>query len=324
MGFGHHHHGGDAHAGHAGHGHDHDHEDGPGGHHAPTDFGRAFAIGIALNIAFLLVETAAGFTANSVALIADAGHNLSDVLGLMVAWAGAIMARKLPTKRFTYGLKKASILAALINALLLMAAIGAIVTEGVRRLFEPTASNGVTVIVVAGIGILVNGITALLFARGRTHDINVRGAFLHMLSDAVVSAGVVLAGAAILYTGRLWIDPVTSIVVALVIFWGSLGLLKESVWMTLAGVPERIDLGEVERALASMPGVTAVHDLHVWPISTTETALTAHLIMPDGHPGDPFLHRAADRMDRLFRIHHATFQVEVGSDDCRLQTRASG
>ncbi|RST31606.1 cation transporter [Sphingomonas ginkgonis] len=314
---GHHHH-------HGAHGrHDHAHAHDSAGQDA-AHHGRAFLIGISLNVAFVIVETIAGFSANSVALIADAGHNLSDVLGLVVAWAGALMARRLPTKRFTYGLKKASILAALVNALLLMGAIGAIVAEGVRRLFEPSPSNGMTVIIVAALGIVVNGITALLFAGGREHDINIRGAFLHMAADAVVSAGVVIAGLVILRTGQEWIDPLTSIVVALIILWGSLGLLKESVWMTLAGVPQQIDLDEVNAALAGLPGVIAVHDLHVWPLSTTETALTAHLVMPAGHPGDDFLHRAADGMDRQFRIRHATFQVEIGAADCRLETRASG
>lgn len=222
-----------------GSGHNHDHASG-------GNYGRAFAIGIALNLGFVIVEAVFGFLAGSMALIADAGHNLSDVLGLIVAWAGAMMARTSRSRRFTYGLKKASILAALINALLLLVAIGAIAAEAVRRFFHPAPTDGGTVMAVAAVGILINGMTALLFVRGRAHDINIRGAFLHMTTDAAVSAAVVVSGFLILSTGQEWIDPMMSLVIAAVILWSSIGLLKESVWMSLAGVPSGIELDEVE------------------------------------------------------------------------------
>src|SRR5947209_3563051 len=212
-------------------------------------FGRAFAIGISLNLAFVLVEAVFGFTASSMALLADAGHNLSDVLGLVVAWAGGLMAKSASSPRFTYGLKKASILAALTNSLFLFVAVGAIGAEAVRRLIHPSAAHGQTIIAVAALGIVVNGISAMMFVRGQ-HDINIRGAFLHMASDAAVSVAVVFAGLVILWTGQQWVDPAMSLVVAVVILWGSIGLLKESVWMSLAGVPARIDLVEVGEALA--------------------------------------------------------------------------
>ena len=213
----------------AGHSHGHD--------HAPADFGSAFAIGIALNVGFVVVEVVFGFLANSMSLLADAGHNLSDVLGLVRAWAAAMMARRAASPRFTYGFKKAPILAALANSLLLFVAVGAIGAEAVRRLFHPAITHGETVTIVAGAGILINGATALLFARGRKHDLNVRGAYLHMLADALVSIAVVIAGLVIIWTGQEWVDPAMSLAVAVVILWSSIGLLKESVWMSLAGVP---------------------------------------------------------------------------------------
>ena len=278
--------------------------------HGPPDFGRAFAIGIGLNIGFVVIETIFGFAANSMALLSDAGHNLSDVLGLIVAWAGAMMARRSASPRFTYGLKKASILSALINALFLLVAIGAIGAEAVRRLFHPSPTEGGYVVVVAAIGILVNGLTALLFARGREHDINVRGAFLHMASDALVSLAVVFAGFVILWTGQQWVDPIMSLAVAVVILWSSIGLLKESVWMSLAGVPSGIDVDQVEVALAELDGVDAVHDLHVWPLSTTETALTAHIVTPSADYPDALLESARVMLHDRFRIEHCTIQVE--------------
>ena len=278
--------------------------------HGPPDFGRAFAIGIGLNIGFVVIETIFGFAANSMALLSDAGHNLSDVLGLIVAWAGAMMARRSASPRFTYGLKKASILSALINALFLLVAIGAIGAEAVRRLFHPSPTEGGYVVVVAAIGILVNGLTALLFARGRAHDINIRGAFLHMASDALVSLAVVFAGFVILWTGQQWVDPIMSLAVAVVILWSSIGLLKESVWMSLAGVPSGIDVDQVEVALAELDGVDAVHDLHVWPLSTTETALTAHIVTPSADYPDALLESARVMLHDRFRIEHCTIQVE--------------
>ncbi len=290
----------------AGHSHHHDH-----GHvHAPADFGRAFAIGIALNLGFVIAETVFGFLANSMALLADAGHNLSDVLGLVVAWAGAVMARRASSQRFTYGLKKASILAALINGLFLLVAVGAIGAEAIRRLFDPAPTDGMMVIVVAAIGIAINGATALMFARGRDTDINIRGAYLHMAADAWVSAAVVFAGLVIVWTGQRWVDPVMSLAVAAVILWGSMGLLKESVWMSLAGVPAGIDVDEVEAALGELEGVETVHDLHVWPLSTTETALTAHLVAPEVASTDALLGAARKMLHDRFRIEHCTLQIE--------------
>jgi cobalt-zinc-cadmium efflux system protein len=278
--------------------------------HARDDFSRAFAIGIALNLAFVAVETVFGFLANSMSLLADAGHNLSDVLGLVLAWAGAIMARRARSPRFTYGLKKAPILAALANSLLLLLAVGAIAAEAVRRLFHPSSTEGETVIAVALAGIVVNLATAMLFARGRERDINVRGAYLHMAADAGVSAAVVFAGALILWTGQHWVDPVMSLAVAIVILWSSIGLFKESVWMSLAGVPSGIDVDEVEARLAELPGVATVHDLHVWPLSTTETALTAHLVAPDVTSTDALLQTARAMLHDRFHIEHCTLQIE--------------
>ncbi len=301
--------------GHAGHGHAHGH----GHHHAPASFDRAFAIGIALNIAYVLAEGGAGWWTGSVALLADAGHNLSDVLGLAVAWGGASLARKPATKRFTYGLKGSTILAALLNALFLLVALGAIVLEAVQRIGDPPVLAGLTVSAVAGVGILVNALTAWLFARGRHGDVNIRGAFLHMLSDALVSAGVVIAGIVIWATGIGWIDPVVSLVIAALIFWQTWGLLRETVELSLAGVPRGIDYDRVATALLALPGVTRLHDLHIWAMSTTEPVLTAHLLMPGGPPGDAFLADARDMLRRDFAIGHATLQVETGEDcavDC--------
>lgn len=278
--------------------------------HAPADYSRAFALGIALNVAIVLLEAVFGFIAGSMALIADAGHNLSDVLGLVVGWAGAVMAKRSPSPRFTYGLKKASILAALVNALFLLVAVGAIAAEAVRRLFQPATAEAHTMIWVAAVAIVVNGATALLFAGGRESDINVRAAFQHMAADAAVSAAVVFAGFVILWTGQRWVDPVMSLAVAVVILWGSIGLMRESIGMSLMGVPEGIDVDEVEAELARLDGVDTVHDLHVWPLSTTETALTAHLVAPDIASSDALLEAARKMLHDRFHIGHCTIQVE--------------
>lgn len=299
---------------HAGHAHSH------GGHsHAPADFGRAFAIGTALNLAFVAVEGAAGILTGSMALLADAGHNLSDVLGLLIAWGGASLAKRPASRRFTYGLASSTILAALANAVLLLVAVGAIALEAVQRFRDPPPVEGVTVMIVAGIGILINAATALMFMRGRDSDINIRGAYLHMAADAGVSAGVVLGGGLILLTGASWIDPAISLVIVAVILWSTWGLLRDSVTMALHAVPAGIDPDKVDAMLAGLPGVTRVHDLHIWPMSTTEVALTAHLVIPAGHPGDAFLHDAEHRLAHEFRIGHATLQIEVGDGDpCHL------
>src|SRR4029079_7138711 len=294
----------------AGHDHSHHHQDGHSHDHSAASFGRAFAIGIALNLGFVAVETVYGFLANSMSLLADARHNFSDVLGPFVAWAGAIMAKRAPSPRFTYGLKKAPILAALANSLFLLVAVGAIGAEAIRRLFPPSTTEGETVIVVAVLGIAIYSATAMLFSRGRDHDINIRGAYLHMASDAAVSAAVVFAGFVILWTGQRWVDPVMSLAVAVVILWGSIGLLKESVWMSLAGVPAGIDVDQVEMALAELDGVEAVHDLHVWPLSTTETALTAHLVTSRADYPEALLESARRLWHDAFRMEHCTIQVE--------------
>ncbi|MET0307149.1 MAG: cation diffusion facilitator family transporter [Sphingomonas sp.] len=301
--------------------HDHHHHHS----HAPADFGRAFAIGILLNVAFVAVEGGAGVWTGSVALLADAGHNLSDVLGLLIAWGAAELAKRPASKRFTYGLRGSSILAALANALLLLVAVGAIALEAAERLGNPPPVPGVPVMAVAAVGIVVNLATALLFARGRHHDINVRGAYLHMAADAGVSAAVVVAGALILLTGRNWIDPAISLAVVAVILWSTWGLLKESITMALQAVPQRIDAEAVEHTLAALPGVSRVHDLHIWPMSTTEAALTAHLVMPDGHPGDSFLINLQHRLAHDFRIDHTTVQIELGDGaECRMHGSGGG
>jgi cobalt-zinc-cadmium efflux system protein len=305
--------------------HHHHHHHGHGHDHGPRDFGRAFAIGIALNAGFVAVEGIYGILAGSMALVADAGHNLSDVLGLVIAWTAAVLSNRPPSARFTYGFKSSSILAALGNASLLLIALGAILVETIRRLFHPEPVAPGPVMVVAAIGIVINTITALMFMRGRHHDLNVRGAYLHMAADAAVSAGVVVAGLLIMLTGAQWIDPVTSLVIVAVIARGTWGLLKDSVKLGLHGVPAGIDTGKVRAFLASQPGVTAVHDLHVWPMSTTETALTAHLVIPQGHPGDPFLHHLAHELEHDFGIGHATLQVETSADGhgCRLHAEGT-
>lgn len=308
-----------------GHGHQHGHAHGHGHVHAapPDRWDRAFAIGIALNLAYVLVEAIAGIALGSVALLADAGHNLSDVLGLAIAWGGAALARAAPSKRFTYGLKGSTILAALANALLLLVAIGAIALEAIQRLGSPPAVQGLSVSAVAAAGILVNTVTAWMFARGRAGDVNIRGAYLHMLADALVSAGVVVAGILIWSTGAGWIDPIVSLVIAAVILWQTWGLLRETVEMALAAVPRGIDYDRVHAALVALPGVSGVHDLHIWPMSTTEPGLTAHLLMPAGHPGDRFLHETQDMLHHRFGIGHATIQVETAgacelADDRRV------
>jgi cobalt-zinc-cadmium efflux system protein len=300
--------------------HAHDHSHNSDSHsHAPADFGKAFAIGIALNIAFVILEAAFGVISNSMALIADAGHNLSDVLGLVVAWIASILARRRPTTRYTYGLRGTSILAALFNAIFLLVATGAIAWEAVLRLFDPQPVAGPTVMAVAAAGIVVNGFTAWLFASVRKDDLNIRGAYLHMAADAAVSAGVVVAGLVIYLTGWLWLDPLVSLAIAVVIVAGTWGLLRDSVAMSLAAVPAGIDPAEVRAMLAGRPGVSRVHDLHIWSMSTNEVALTAHLVIPSGHPGDSFLHDLAEELKAHHGIGHVTLQIETDADSaCTL------
>lgn len=289
---------------------DHDHGHAPN-LHAPASFGAAFAVGIALNLGFVGVEATYGFFANSVALLADAGHNLGDVLGLGAGWLASALTKRAPSGRYTYGLRGSSILAALFNAVFLMLTVGAISLEAIERLGAPEPVAGKTVMIVAAVGIVVNGVTAALFASGRKGDINLRGAFLHQASDALVSAGVVVAGLVILMTGWIWLDPVVSLTVNAVIVWGTWGLLRESLGMSMAGVPPSVEPAEVRAFLATRPGVASIHDLHVWPMSTTEIALTCHLVMPAGHPGDAFLHGLAAEITNRFKIGHSTLQIET-------------
>lgn len=306
----------DHHGHHHDHGHDHDH-----GHahvHAPASFGKAFAIGISLNIALVVAEAVYGYLGNSTALLADAGHNLSDVLGLVVAWGASIAAKRAPSGRFTYGLRASTILAALANAVFLLVATGAIGWEAILRLRAPEPIAGVTVMVVAGIGILINGFTAMLFARGRKDDINIEGAYLHMAADAAVSLGVVVSAALIIWTGWLWLDPVTSLVICVVILGSTTSLLRSSIDMSMAAAPKGTDLAAIRECLLARPGVSGIHDLHVWPISTTETALTCHLVMPAGS-GDAFLMETAQLLKTSFRIGHTTLQIETHPDNgCAL------
>lgn len=304
MGAGHHH-------GHD-HGHDHGHAHGAGHSHAPADFGRAFAIGVSLNIAFVIVEAGAGWFADSIALIADAGHNLSDVLGLLMAWAAVALSKRAPSARYTYGLRGSSILAALFNAIFLLIACGAIALGAIQRFFHPAPVETGIMMLVAAVGIVINLGTALMFMRGGKDDINIRGAFLHMAADAAVSAGVVIAGLIVAFTGADWIDPAMSLVIVAVIVVGTWGLFRDSLTMSLQGVPARIDTAEVTACLGSLPGVTAVHHVHIWPTSTTETALTAHLLMPDAAGDDAFLRETNALMVKRFRIGHSTFQIERG------------
>ncbi len=291
----------------------HDHASG-GSHshaHVPKDFGAAFAIGATLNIGFVGVEVIYGFLSNSMALVADAGHNLGDVLGLLMAWIAVVLARRAPSQTHTYGLRRGTILAALANAMLLLVTVGAIAVEGVRRLLHPEEVAGITVMVVAALGIAVNGVTAWLFASGRKGDINVRAAFMHMAYDALVSLGVVIAGGIILKTGWTRLDPLVSLAVAGVILWGTWSLLRDSVGMAMDAVPPKVNLDEVSSFIKRQSGVATIHDLHIWPLSTTETALTCHCVMPGGHPGDRVLVQLCHELHDRFGIAHSTIQIEV-------------
>jgi cobalt-zinc-cadmium efflux system protein len=308
------------HSGHSDHHHGHHHHSHH--HHAggPADFNRAFAIGVALNTLFVIVEAAYGFIANSLALLADAGHNLGDVLGLLLAWGAAILVKRRPTARHTYGLKRTSILASLANAALLLLAVGMIVWEAVQRLMRPEPFAETTVIWVAVIGIAINTATALMFRSGIKGDINVRAAFLHMASDAAVSLGVVIAAAIVMATGWLWLDPAVSIAIAAIITYGTWSLLTASVNLALDAVPANIDPKKIEAYFASLPGVSEVHDLHIWAMSTTEVALTAHLVRPGAGLDDELLARVCHDMHERFGIGHCTVQIEAGDPEhaCRL------
>ena len=296
-------------------GHDHS---GHGHVRAPKSFGAAFAAGAALNLALVLAEVAFGFLSNSLALISDGVHNFSDVLGLLLAWGGSWLATRQPSGSRTYGYRRASILAALGNAALLFVATGAIIIEAMRRFAEvPPVASG-TVLWVAGAAIVINTATALLFVRGKDHDLNIGGAFLHMAGDAAVSLGVVIAALLIGWTGWLWLDPAVSIVIAAAILWSSWGLMREALNLVLDAVPAGINRGAVESYLASLPAVSEVHDLHIWAMSTTETALTVHLVRTRTEVDDRFLADIAQELEHRFRIHHATIQIETGEQECRL------
>lgn len=295
---------------HGGHSHSH--------HHAPAaGQGRTFALAVALNVLIVVVQAVYGVLAHSTALLADAGHNLSDVLGLLLAWGAMWLATRRPSARYTFGLGSTSILASLANAGLLLFACGVIVAEAIGRLFAPAPVAGLDVFVVATIGMIVNGFCAWLFMRGQEKDLNVRGAFMHMAADAAISAAVAVSGLVILFTGWVWLDPVMSIVVVAVIVYGTWGLLRDSVRLALDAVPPGIDMQRIREFLATQPGVTDVHDLHVWALSTTGNALTAHLVMPAGHPGDAVVDEMVCALRDRFEMHHATLQVDLGTTSHR-------
>ena len=280
---------------------------------------RGYAIGFVLNLAFVVIEAAAGLMSNSLALLADAGHNLSDLLGLAVAWTAVLLARRRPSPQFTYGLRGSSIWAALFNALVLLVACGGIAWEAMQRLHNPSPVPAMTLIIVASIGVVINTVTALLFMRGREDDLNRRGVFLHMAADAAISLGVVVAGALIMLTGWQWLDAAISLAIVVVIVVGTWGLLKNAVRLALQAVPTGINPADVRAYLCSLPGVHGIHDLHIWAMSTTETALTAHLAMPGERPADFFYAEIGNELEKRFGIHHTTIQVEYGdgSTQCR-------
>jgi cobalt-zinc-cadmium efflux system protein len=284
-------------------------------HHALPDYNRAFAAGVILNVGFVIVEAVYGVMSDSLALLTDAGHNLSDVLGLLLAWGAAALARKRPSPRRTYGFSRATIIASVFSGLLLMGAVGAIGWEAVNRLMEPPQPSGKIIMIVAAIGVAINTVTALFFLSGRNHDLNIRGAFLHMAADAVVSLGVVISGALILFYGMNWIDPVISLVIAGVIFLSTWGLLRDSLNLAVDAVPRNVNPDAVREYLTGLPGVRALHDLHIWPMSTTDTALTAHLVMDAFPDSDHFLNDVAQALEVRFSIKHPTIQMERYDSD---------
>ena len=288
-------------------------------HHAPPDYSRAFAVGVALNVAFVVVEAVFGILSDSLALLTDAGHNLSDVLGLLLAWGAAALAKRRPSARRTYGFSRATIIASLFSGLLLVGAVGAIVWEAVHRLIEPAEPAGKTIMLVAAIGVVINTVTALFFVSGKDRDLNIRGAFLHMAADAAVSLGVVASGALILFYGIPWIDPVMSLVIAAVIMLSTWGLLRDSLNLAVDAVPRSVDPGAVRDFLTGLPGVRAIHDLHIWAMSTTETALTAHLVMDEFPDSDQYLADVSCALQDRFSINHPTIQLERDDSDnvCR-------
>ena len=304
------------------HEHDHDHHAGHdhGHSHAPTSFGRVFAIGVTLNLVIVAAELVFGYLANSLSLISDAAHNFTDVVGLLLAWGGAWLAARQPTARYTYGFRRASILAALGNAALLLIATGGILIEALHRFQDPQPVATGTVMAVATLGILVNGATAVMFMSGRKDDLNIKGAFLHMVGDAGISVGVVIGAALVSVTGWLWLDPAISVAIALAVLWSSWGLARDSVNLALDAIPRDIDHEAVQAYLRGLPGVSEVHDLHIWAMSTTESALTAHLVRPGAGLDDQMLHETCRQLELRFKIKHATLQIEAGNTElvCRL------
>lgn len=296
-------------------GHDHHHD------HSQVDTtSRAFAIGVGLNLAFVIIEIGFGLYADSLSLLADAGHNFSDVIGLLAAWGAMILAQRAPSQRYTYGLRSSTILAALANAMLLLIAVGGISWEAIRRFSEPMPVNESIMIWVALAGVVINIATALMFMQGQKTDLNQRGAYIHMLADAAVSAGVALAGIGMMWTGWLWLDPAVSLLIAAVILLGTWSLFKQSLNLALHAVPDAIDPVKIQAYLNNLSPVSEIHDLHIWGMSTTENALTVHLVTPAGHPGDAFLANIAAELADHYSIHHATFQVELGEQGviCKL------
>ncbi|MBT8062101.1 MAG: cation transporter [Xanthomonadales bacterium] len=287
-------------------------------HHAVPDYNRAFAVGVGLNLAFVGVEAFYGVMAGSLALLTDAGHNLSDVFGLLLAWGANALAQRKPSSRRTYGYSRATILASLASGLLLLAAVGAITWEAIGRFMEPALPSGKVMIVVAGIGVVINTVTALFFFSGKDKDLNIRGAYLHMAADAAVSLGVVVSGVVILKFGFAWVDPVISLVIAAVIFLSTWDLMRDSANLAVDAVPRNVDPDVVRNFLLGLPGVAGVHDLHIWAMSTTDTALTAHLVMPDPPGNDAFLHEVTEMLHHDHGINHATIQIERGDaeTDC--------
>lgn len=302
--------------------HSHHHSHAHTHNHGAPNYNRAFIIGTALNIGFVLVEGAFGFWTQSLALLADAGHNLSDVLGLLLAWGASFLATLPPTKRYTYGFRRSSILAAFLNSVILLLAMGGIAWEALQRFSQPSPISGTTIIIVAGIGVIINTLTALLFMSGREEDINLKGAFLHMAADALVSLGVVLAGIVIITTGWLWFDPVISLIIVVVVVISTWQLFKDSLNLSLDAVPPQIEPLAVKTFLSELAEVTQVHDLHIWAMSTTETALTAHLVIPEGHPGDDFLVQVSQQLHDKFGIEHSTIQIEINDSEASCSLNA--
>ena len=303
------------------HGHSHGHGHGHHHHPPPSSHGKAFALAVTLNALFVVVETVASFISGSTALLADAGHNLGDVLSLLLAWGASVLAARPAGPGYTYGLKSSSILAAIANAALLWVALGAVMLETVQKLWQPGEVNGGQVMIVAAAGIAVNLASALLFAKGSKDDLNLRAAFQHLMADAVVSASVVFVGLMVVLTGQNWIDPLASLAITVGLAWASWDLLKDAVKMGMLAVPRHVDEAAVRTFLAGQAGVSAVHDLHIWGMSTTECALTAHLVVPGGVTGDAFLREIGQALEKRFRIHHATIQIETGSAECSLQSQ---